>query len=190
MSCVHKLRQKCSSESSGSYRLENDFIVDKEFHQSIVSAQSFRHKVFPFHRENFEASFWWVDFKQFWEKRLDASFSWLYKKVMMDKWVVFLKKSTSVSYVSCSHICLVYNSGEIWAVFSKANTSMEGKAECHSDFTYLLRCPRSLCSWGWWLKYPCNTKIRPTASFFHLETIPILGGVTAWESSHKTDVKS
>lgn len=38
-------------------------------------------------------------------------------------------KSASVSYVSSSHICLVYNSGKIWAVFSEANTSMEEGAD-------------------------------------------------------------
>lgn len=37
----------------------------------------------------------------------------------------FLKSAS----VSSSHICLVYNSGKIWAVFSKANTSMEEEAD-------------------------------------------------------------
>lgn len=50
------------------------------------------------------------------KKELNASFSWLYKKWW---WISSLLKINICSYVSSSHICLVYNSSKIWAVLAK-----------------------------------------------------------------------
>lgn len=109
------------------------------------------------------------------------------KKVMMDKWS--FKKSTSVPYVSSSRICLVDNPGKIWAVFSKADTSMEEDAEYHSDFAYLLHWASILYSWGW-VKYHCSTKRRAAATFFQLQTVPVIGAAHAQDGSHNPDLES